>query len=71
MSWLGIPMPSLSNSSSKYCTLDNLIVSLKKKPIMIWAFDWLSNNKDTEYEEEIWSISDLELDLDLIKFFLS
>ena len=38
---------------------------------MIWAFDWLSNNKDTEYEEEIWSISDLELDLDLIKFFLS
>ena len=35
---------------------------------MIWAFDWLPNNKDTEYEEEIWSISDLELDLDLIKF---
>ena len=35
---------------------------------MTWAFDWLPNNKDTEYEEEIWSISDLELDLDLIKF---
>ena len=35
---------------------------------MTWAFDWLPNNKDTEHEEEIWSISDLELDLDLIKF---